>query len=71
MPSLEELITLTGIHEPDDVGGVGVPPDLIPQLLFGEGGVLGIEDHPDVYLDRFRPLMAALFPPLRVDLLTW
>jgi hypothetical protein len=59
------------IHEPDDVGTVGIPPDLVPQLLFGEGGVLGIEDHPDVYLDRFRPLMAALFPPLRVDLLTW
>jgi GNAT superfamily N-acetyltransferase len=60
------------IHEPDDdVGAVGVPPDLVPRLLFGEGGAHGIEEHPDVHLGRLRPLMAALFPPLRLDLLTW
>jgi hypothetical protein len=71
MGRIVEVSEGAGIHEPDDVGGIGIPPDLVPQLLFGEGGVLGIENHPDVYLDRFRPLMAALFPPQRVDLLTW
>jgi hypothetical protein len=58
------------IHEPE-VGAVGIPPDLVPRLVFGAGGALALEDHPDVYLGRFRPLMAALFPPQRVDLLTW
>jgi len=65
------------IHEPDQVralgaaGAVGIPPELVTELVFGEGGVLALEDHPDVYLGRSRPLMAALFPPQRVDLLTW
>jgi hypothetical protein len=60
-----------GVHEPDDEGAVGVPPDLVPMLLFGEGGAAGIEDQQDVHFGGHRPLMAALFPPLRVDLLTW
>ena len=60
------------IHEPDDDdSGVGVPPDLVPNLVFGAGGAVALEGHPDVYLGRFRPLMDALFPPMRIDLLTW
>lgn len=56
---------------PDDEGTVGIPPDLVPRLLFGEGGAVALEDHPDVFLGRFRPLMATLFPPVRQDILTW
>jgi predicted N-acetyltransferase YhbS len=68
-----EVSAVPAVHEPDDEDGVavGVAPDLVPLLLFGEGGVLALEDHPDVYLGRMRPLMTALFPPLTVDLLTW
>lgn len=66
-----EVTEAAAIHEPDDVGAVGVPPDLVPQLVFGEGGALAIEDHPDVHLGRHRPLMATFFPRQRVDLLTW
>jgi GNAT superfamily N-acetyltransferase len=68
---VSEVTAGAAIHEPDEVGAVGIAPDLVPHLIFGEGGVRGIEDHPDVYLGRFQPLMAVLFPPLRVDLLTW
>ena len=71
MGRIVEVSEGAAIHEPDEAGAVGIPPDLVPLLLFGEGGVVGIENHPDVSLDRFQPLMAALFPPQRVDLLTW
>ncbi len=60
-----------GVHEPDEDGAVGIPPEQVPLLLFGEGGVAALEDDPDVYLGPFQPLMAALFPPLRLDILTW
>ncbi len=59
------------VHEPDKVDAVGVAPDLVPMLLFGEGGVAALADHPDVFLGPWAPLMAALFPPLSLDLLTW
>ena len=60
-----------GVHEPDEAGAVGIPPELVPLLLFGTGGLAALEEDPDVYLGVFRPLMAALFPPLRLDILTW
>ncbi|MDQ1356741.1 MAG: hypothetical protein QOG44_1114 [Acidimicrobiaceae bacterium] len=60
-----------GVHEPEEVGAVGIPPELVPLLLFGTGGLAALEEDPDVYLGVFRPLMAALFPPLRLDILTW
>jgi hypothetical protein len=67
-----EVTEGAAIHEPDDGdAAAGVPPDLVANLVFGAGGAIALEVHPDVYLGRFRPLMAALFPPLRIDLLTW
>ena len=66
-----EVSPAPAVHEPDETGGVGIPPDLVPRLLFGRAGAVALEEHPDVYLGRCRPLMAALFPPLTVDLLTW
>jgi GNAT superfamily N-acetyltransferase len=66
-----EVASAAGVHQPDDDGGVGIAPDLVPMLLFGPDGVLALADHPDVYLGRFRPLMAALFPPLTLDVLVW
>ncbi|MDQ1392493.1 MAG: hypothetical protein QOF30_1470 [Acidimicrobiaceae bacterium] len=66
-----EVAAGPGVHEPDEDGAVGIPPEHVPLLLFGEGGVAALEDDPDVYLGPFRPLMVALFPPLRLDILTW
>jgi GNAT superfamily N-acetyltransferase len=48
-----------------------LPPDLMARVAFGPHGVLGSEDHPDVNLGRQRALMGVLFPPVRVDVLTW
>jgi hypothetical protein len=57
---------------PASVGGAGVAPDLVPSLLFGPHGVEGLARlHPDVYPGPNRDLMAALFPPVRADLLTY
>ncbi|MET1075042.1 MAG: GNAT family N-acetyltransferase [Umezawaea sp.] len=57
---------------PASVGGAGVAPDLVPALLFGPLGIEGLaERHPDVYPGPARDLMAALFPPVRADLLTY
>jgi hypothetical protein len=57
---------------PISKGGSGVPPDVIPALVLGPHGALGLEErHPDVLLGRQRELMAALFPPVRADLLTY
>ncbi len=57
---------------PASVGGAGVAPDLVPALLFGPLGIEGLaERHPDVYPGPARELMAALFPPVRADLLTY
>jgi hypothetical protein len=53
-------------------GGSGVPPDALAPLLLGPHGAVGLEEHlPDCYLGRQRELMAALFPPVTADLLTF
>lgn len=57
---------------PGSKGGCGVPPDALPGLVFGPHGALGLELRtPDLYLARQRDLMAALFPPVTADLLTF
>jgi predicted N-acetyltransferase YhbS len=60
------------LQGPASVGGAGVAPDLVPALLFGPHGILGLaQRHPDVYPGPQRDLIAALFPPVRADLLTF
>jgi predicted N-acetyltransferase YhbS len=60
------------LQGPASVGGAGVAPDLFPALLFGPHGIDGLaQRHPDVYPGPKRDLMAALFPPIRADLLTF
>lgn len=60
------------LQAPVSAGGSGVPPDVLAPLLFGPHGALGLEErHADVLLGRQRELMAALFPPLASDLLTF
>ncbi len=57
---------------PGSKGGCGIPPDALPPLLFGPYGALGLEEMlPDCYLAGTRHLMAALFPPVTADLLTF
>jgi hypothetical protein len=53
-------------------GGSGVPPDALAPLLLGPHGAIGLEERlPDCLLGRQRELMAALFPPVTADLLTF
>ncbi|HEX5533345.1 MAG TPA: GNAT family N-acetyltransferase [Actinomycetales bacterium] len=60
------------MQAPGSVGGAGVAPDQIGPLLFGPHGIVGLsERHPDVYPGRHADLMAALFPPVSSDLLTF
>jgi predicted N-acetyltransferase YhbS len=60
------------MQAPGSVGGAGVAPDLVASLLFGPDGIVGLaERHPDVYPGPDESLMAALFPPVRADLLTF
>jgi predicted N-acetyltransferase YhbS len=60
------------MQAPGAVGGAGVAPDQIGPLLFGPHGIVGLsERHPDVYPGRHADLMAALFPPVSSDLLTF
>jgi predicted N-acetyltransferase YhbS len=60
------------MQAPGVVGGAGVAPDLVAPLLFGPDGIAGLARlHPDVYAGRNAPLMHALFPPVRSDLLTF
>jgi predicted N-acetyltransferase YhbS len=60
------------LQAPVSAGGSGVPPDVLAPLLFGPHGALGLEErHADVLLGRQRDLMAALFPPVASDLLTF
>jgi hypothetical protein len=57
---------------PGAKGGSGVPPDVMPALVLGPHGALGLEErHADVRLGRQRELMAVLFPPVTADVLTF
>jgi predicted N-acetyltransferase YhbS len=57
---------------PVSKGGSGVPPDGLAPLLLGPHGAVGLEERlPDCLLGRQRELMAALFPPVAADLLTF
>jgi hypothetical protein len=57
---------------PVSKGGSGFAPDVVPRLLLGPEGALGLEERePDVYLGHQRELMDVLFPPQRADLLTY
>jgi hypothetical protein len=57
---------------PASLGGAGVAPDLVAPLLFGPLGIVGLSHrHPDVYPGPNEAVMAALFPPVRADLLTF
>lgn len=53
--------------------GAGVAPDLVAPLLFGPDGFAGLSrSHPDAYAaTEVDPLMRALFPPVRADVLTF
>lgn len=60
------------MQAPGVVGGAAVAPDLLGPLLLGPHGIAGLsERHPDVYPGPHRELMAALFPPVTSDLLTF
>jgi len=60
------------MQAPGSAGGAGVAPDLVAPLLFGPHGIVGLaERHPDVYPGPNAAVMAALFPPVRADLLTF
>jgi hypothetical protein len=53
-------------------GGSGVPPDALAPLLLGPHGAVGLQERlPDCLLGDQRELMAALFPPVTADLLTF
>lgn len=53
-------------------GGSGLAAEDVPGLLFGPHGALGLEERqPDCHLGKQRELMAALFPPVTSDLLTF
>ncbi|ASO21471.1 putative N-acetyltransferase YhbS [Actinoalloteichus hoggarensis] len=57
---------------PASVGGAGIAPDRVPDLLFGPHGIIGLSRlHPDVYPGPRADLMGVLFPPVRADLLTF
>jgi hypothetical protein len=60
------------LQAPGSQGGSGVAPDRFASLLFGPLGAVGLADRePDVYLADQAHVMAALFPPVRADLLTF
>ena len=57
---------------PVSKGGSGLAPETVPGLLLGPYGALGLEERePDCHLGGQRDLMAALFPPVTSDLLTF
>jgi hypothetical protein len=69
---LTDLVSGRAEQAPGSKGGCGVPPDALPSLVFGPHGAAGLERLlPDCYLAGKRDLMAALFPPLTSDLLTF
>jgi hypothetical protein len=60
------------LQSPGSVGGSGLAPDAWPPLLLGPHGATGLaESLPDCYLGAQADLMAALFPPVNADLLTF
>ena len=59
-------------QSPISKGGSGLPPDAIPELLFGPDGAIGIEENrPDCYLGTQREVLEILFPPQSADLMTF
>ena len=59
-------------QSPISKGGSGLPPDSIPELIFGPDGALGIEEkRPDCYLGTQRDVLDILFPPQLADLMTF
>ena len=72
-PSGFQLLTEGGPEQaPIHQGGSGVPPDALAPLLLGPHGAVGLEERlPDCLLGKQRELMAALFPPVTADLLTF
>ena len=72
-PSGFQLLTEGGPEQaPIHQGGSGVPPDALAPLLLGPHGAVGLEERlPDCLLGEQRKLMAALFPPVTADLLTF
>jgi GNAT superfamily N-acetyltransferase len=67
------LLTEGGPEQaPIHKGGSGIPPDALAPLLLGPLGAPGLEERlPDCLLGAQRELMAALFPPVAADLLTF
>ncbi|MGH8774311.1 MAG: hypothetical protein ACRDWI_03790 [Jiangellaceae bacterium] len=60
------------MQAPYSRGSAAVAPDLVAPLLFGPLGIAGLSRrHPDVYPGPDVELMAALFPPVTSDLLTF
>lgn len=55
---------------PWEAGGAGIAPDAVAEVLFGPAGIAGLR-RPDVYAGRHAAVMAALFPPVRSDILTF
>jgi predicted N-acetyltransferase YhbS len=72
-PSGFEVVAAGGPEQaPVSRGGSGVPPDAVASLLLGPYGSVGLEERlPDCNLGTQRELMAALFPPVVADLLTF
>jgi hypothetical protein len=69
-----EIVAVTPcapIREPASEGAAGVPPDLTARLVFGEAGIDGLGEHPDVEMGPHRALLGVLFPPQHVDALIW
>jgi hypothetical protein len=58
------------MQAPYSVGGAGIAPDALPEVLLGPHGISGLR-RPDVYPGPHRELMAALFPPQTADVLTF
>ena len=60
------------MQAPGSAGAVGVAPDALGALLFGQRGLAGLTAlRPDVYAGDASPLYEALFPPVTADLLTY